>query len=182
MPGHPTPIGLFSVIGKERWHHSNIYCGAPMPFMQRITWSGVAMHSGVVPGYPASHGCIRLPAAFAPQLWGMTKMGARVVVARRETIPVRDRQRVPAAAEDATGPGGAARQPAMRRASAPIELASMRPAGGAVNRYCRRARMRRQRRPPHAAKLLNPIEYAEALKARATADKAAAEQGCQGMP
>ncbi|MGZ5852337.1 MAG: L,D-transpeptidase family protein, partial [Hyphomicrobium sp.] len=58
MPGHPTPIGLFSIIGKERWHHSNIYSGAPMPFMQRITWSGVAMHTGVVPGYPASHGCI----------------------------------------------------------------------------------------------------------------------------
>ena len=80
--------GVFSVIGKERWHHSNIYSGAPMPFMQRITWSGVAMHAGVVPGYPASHGCIRLPPSFAPQLFGMTKMGARVLVAPRDVEPV----------------------------------------------------------------------------------------------
>ena len=87
-PGHPTPIGLFSIIGKERWHRSNIYSGAPMPFMQRITWSGVAMHLGVVPGYPASHGCIRLPNGFAQQFWGMTQIGSRVVVARRDTTPV----------------------------------------------------------------------------------------------
>ena len=88
MPGHPTPIGLFSIIGKERWHRSNIYSGAPMPFMQRITWSGVAMHLGVVPGYPASHGCIRLPDGFAQQFWGMTQIGSRVVVARRDTTAV----------------------------------------------------------------------------------------------
>ena len=56
MPGHPTPMGVFSVIQKHKLHHSNIYSGAPMPYMQRITWSGVAMHAGVLPGYPASHG------------------------------------------------------------------------------------------------------------------------------
>ena len=61
MPGHRTPMGIFTIIGRERYHSSNIYSGAPMPFMQRITWSGVAMHLGVVPGYPASHGCIRFP-------------------------------------------------------------------------------------------------------------------------
>ena len=59
MKGHSTPMGVFSVIQKNKMHRSNIYSGAPMPFMQRITWSGVAMHLGVVPGYPASHGCIR---------------------------------------------------------------------------------------------------------------------------
>jgi lipoprotein-anchoring transpeptidase ErfK/SrfK len=80
MPGHPTPMGVFSVIEKDRYHHSNIYSGAPMPFMQRITWSGVAMHAGVLPGYPASHGCIRMPEAFAIKMWGWTKMGARVIV------------------------------------------------------------------------------------------------------
>src|SRR5262249_30676533 len=57
VPGHPTPTGVFSVIQKDRWHHSNIYSNAPMYFMQRITWSGVAMHEGVVPNHPASHGC-----------------------------------------------------------------------------------------------------------------------------
>jgi len=59
MRGHPTPMGAFSIIQKHKFHHSNIYSNAPMPYMQRITWSGVAMHAGVLPGYPASHGCIR---------------------------------------------------------------------------------------------------------------------------
>jgi lipoprotein-anchoring transpeptidase ErfK/SrfK len=87
MRGHPTPMGVFSVIEKDRYHHSNIYSGAPMPFMQRITWSGVAMHAGVLPGYPASHGCIRMPMAFAVKMWGWTKMGARVVVTPGEIAP-----------------------------------------------------------------------------------------------
>jgi lipoprotein-anchoring transpeptidase ErfK/SrfK len=88
VPGHPTPTGVFSVIQKNRYHHSNIYSGAPMPFMQRITWSGVAMHAGVLPGYPASHGCIRLTHTFASELWGMTRMGVRVVVAPEDVQPV----------------------------------------------------------------------------------------------
>jgi hypothetical protein len=85
---HPTPTGVFSVIQKNRWHRSNLYANAPMFYMQRITWSGVAMHQGIVPNYPASHGCIRLPEAFARQLWGITKMGARVIIARGEVMPV----------------------------------------------------------------------------------------------
>jgi lipoprotein-anchoring transpeptidase ErfK/SrfK len=80
MPGHSTPTGVFSVIQKHRLHHSNIYSGAPMPYMQRITWSGIALHAGVLPGYPASHGCIRMPPAFAVKMWNWTKMGARVIV------------------------------------------------------------------------------------------------------
>jgi lipoprotein-anchoring transpeptidase ErfK/SrfK len=87
MKGHPTPMGVFSIIQKHRMHHSNIYSGAPMPFMQRITWSGVAMHQGVLPGYPASHGCIRMPAAFAVKMWNWTKMGARVLVTPGEMTP-----------------------------------------------------------------------------------------------
>jgi hypothetical protein len=85
--GHPTPTGVFSIIQKDRWHHSNIYGNAPMYFMQRITWSGVAMHEGVVPNHPASHGCIRLPGAFARQLWGTTKLGVRVIVTRGDLTP-----------------------------------------------------------------------------------------------
>src|SRR6202008_594078 len=85
--GFRTPAGLYSVIQKNRWHRSNIYSGAPMPFMQRITWSGIALHAGVIPGYPASHGCIRLPAAFAERLWAMTKIGERVVVSPSEITP-----------------------------------------------------------------------------------------------
>ena len=89
MAGHPTPTGIFSVIGKEVFHRSNIYSGAPMPFMQRITWSGVALHAGVLPGYPASHGCIRMPPDFAVRLYGITRKGARVLVTRGEVTPVR---------------------------------------------------------------------------------------------
>jgi hypothetical protein len=87
MRGHPTPTGVFSVIQKQKWHRSNIYSGAPMPYMQRITWSGIAMHAGVLPGYPASHGCIRMPDGFARELWGLTKLGARVIVARHDVVP-----------------------------------------------------------------------------------------------
>ncbi|MGZ5871583.1 MAG: L,D-transpeptidase [Bradyrhizobium sp.] len=88
MPGHPTPMGVFSVIQKQKFHHSNIYSGAPMPFMQRITWSGVAIHAGVLPGRPASHGCIRMPMAFAVKMWNWTRLGARVVITPGEVTPV----------------------------------------------------------------------------------------------
>jgi hypothetical protein len=88
MAGHATPTGIFSVLQKETFHRSNIYSGAPMPFMQRITWSGIALHAGVLPGYPASHGCIRMPEAFAIRLYHLTQRGARVVIARHVTAPV----------------------------------------------------------------------------------------------
>ncbi len=88
MAGHLTPTGIFSVIGKEIFHRSNIYSGAPMPYMQRITWSGVALHAGVLPGYAASHGCIRMPHDFAVKLYGLTHLGARVLVVPHEVPPV----------------------------------------------------------------------------------------------
>jgi L,D-transpeptidase-like protein len=88
VPGHPTPMGVFSVIEKDRYHHSNIYSGAPMPYMQRITWSGVALHEGELPGHPASHGCIRMSRDFARKLWPITKLGVRVIVTRDELTPV----------------------------------------------------------------------------------------------
>jgi len=88
VPGRPTPMGVFSIIEKDRYHHSNLYSNAPMPFMQRITWSGVALHEGVLPGYPASHGCIRMSRDFAQKLWPTTQLGARVIVTRSELAPV----------------------------------------------------------------------------------------------
>src|SRR5208337_1385322 len=87
VPGHPTPTGIFTILEKERWHRSNIYSGAPMPFMQRLAWTGVAMHEGVVTGRPASHGCIRLPGAFAKRLFGLTNVGQRVVVSPEDITP-----------------------------------------------------------------------------------------------
>lgn len=88
QPGHRTPTGVFSILQKSRYHESNIYSGAPMPFMQRLTWSGIALHAGNLPGYPASHGCIRLPYEFAERLFGLTKQGVRVVVAPDAAVPM----------------------------------------------------------------------------------------------
>src|SRR5262249_49878902 len=85
--GYPTPTGVFSVLDKEWQHYSNIYGGASMPFMQRLTMSGVALHSGMVTGRPASHGCVRLPHAFAIRLYRLTRLGARVVIAPNEPVP-----------------------------------------------------------------------------------------------
>jgi L,D-transpeptidase catalytic domain len=87
VPTLPTPTGIFSVIGKEKFHRSNIYSGAPMPFMQRITWSGVALHEGENIGHPASHGCIRMPREFAMKLFSVTKVGVRVIIAHNELKP-----------------------------------------------------------------------------------------------
>ncbi|MEH2517087.1 lipoprotein-anchoring transpeptidase ErfK/SrfK [Bradyrhizobium sp. AZCC 1610] len=87
MKGHSTPMGVFSIIQKHKMHRSNIYSNAPMPYMQRITWSGVAMHAGVLPGYPASHGCIRMPTAFAMKMWNWTRMGARVIITPGQITP-----------------------------------------------------------------------------------------------
>jgi lipoprotein-anchoring transpeptidase ErfK/SrfK len=84
---HPTPMGVFTVIQKNRHHVSNLYY-APMPYMQRLTWSGTALHTGPLPGYPASHGCIRLTDEFAQLLWKSTKLGARVIVTRDDVKPV----------------------------------------------------------------------------------------------
>jgi hypothetical protein len=86
--GHETPMGIYAVIAKSRFHESNIYSGAPMPYMQRITWSGIALHEGPLPGHAASHGCIRLPGSFASSLFKVTRMGARVVITRDSVAPV----------------------------------------------------------------------------------------------
>lgn len=85
--GHATPTGVFSTLQKNRFHRSNIYSGAPMPFMQRLTWSGIALHAGVLPGYPASHGCVRLPPAFAQQLFASLRLGSRVIVSSSDVTP-----------------------------------------------------------------------------------------------
>jgi len=84
---HPTPLGIFSIIQKSRNHRSNIYSNAPMPFMERLTWSGVALHEGGNLGHPASHGCIRMSHEFAVRLWNLTGLGARVVIAGPELQP-----------------------------------------------------------------------------------------------
>jgi hypothetical protein len=87
VPSLPTPLGVFSVIQKQVFHRSNIYSNAPMPYMQRITWSGVAMHEGESIGHRASHGCIRMPRDFAVRLYHLTKLNTRVIIANSELKP-----------------------------------------------------------------------------------------------
>ena len=86
--GYETPVGVYSVLQKKEEHYSNLYDDASMPYMQRITWSGVALHGGALPGYPASHGCVRLPESFARRIFPLTKIGMRVVVSYDDVAPV----------------------------------------------------------------------------------------------
>jgi len=86
--GRETPAGVFSVLEKETEHYSNMYDDAYMPHMQRLTWTGIALHGGPLPGYPASHGCIRMPYDFAERLFDATAVGMRVIVAPANAVPI----------------------------------------------------------------------------------------------
>src|SRR5215472_5531773 len=88
-PGHLTPTGVFTVLQKQKEHRSTIYDGAPMPYMERLTWGGVALHAGGLPGYPESHGCVHLPSEFAKLLFAVSPMGMTVVIASAATEPER---------------------------------------------------------------------------------------------
>jgi hypothetical protein len=86
-PGHSTPTGVFTILEKDKNHHSSTYNNAPMPNMNRLTWNGVALHAGQLPGYPASHGCIRLPMKFSELLFGITHVGVPVIIAGSHSDP-----------------------------------------------------------------------------------------------
>ena len=88
-PGHLTPTGVFTILQKQKEHRSTIYDGAPMPYMERLTWGGVALHAGGLPGYPESHGCIHLPSEFARLLFDTSSTGMTVVIANDATEPER---------------------------------------------------------------------------------------------
>jgi hypothetical protein len=85
--GHETPTGVFTILERKKEHYSKKYNNAPMPNMQRLTWSGIALHAGNLPGYPASHGCVRLPLKFSSLLFGATNLGMTVVIASLPTVP-----------------------------------------------------------------------------------------------
>lgn len=87
-PGHDTPFGVFVVLQKDKNHKSSTYDDAPMPNMNRLTWSGIALHAGNLPGYPASHGCVRLPFAFSEKLFGITHLGTPVIISGAHSDPV----------------------------------------------------------------------------------------------
>ena len=86
-PGHQTPTGVFTVLQKQKEHRSTIYDGAPMPYMERLTWGGIALHAGGLPGYPESHGCIHLPSEFAQRLFDISPAGMTVVIGTEQTEP-----------------------------------------------------------------------------------------------
>lgn len=86
-PGHRTPTGIFTVLQRNAVHYSSRYNNAPMPHMQRLTWGGVALHGGDLPGYPASHGCIRLPREFARLLFGVSRLGMTVAITNEAAVP-----------------------------------------------------------------------------------------------
>src|SRR5215470_13814714 len=83
-----TPAGVFAIVQKKKDHHSNMYDDAWMPHMQRITWNGIALHGGPLPGYAASHGCVRLPFGFAERLFDKTRIGMRLIIAPNDTAPI----------------------------------------------------------------------------------------------
>src|SRR5260370_2095935 len=86
-PGHRTPTGIFTILEKEVHHTSSIYKGAEMPYLERVTWGGIALHAGDLPGYPDSHGCVRLPLEFSKLLFGVTMKGATVIIANTHSAP-----------------------------------------------------------------------------------------------
>lgn len=110
--GKETPTGYFNILQKNIDHKSNLYSNAPMPYMQRLTWDGIAMHGGQLPGYPASHGCIRLPHPFAKALFDATQMNQEVVVLQNISTPVkRPEPKVEPVVEPAVDTGGTGNQP-----------------------------------------------------------------------
>src|SRR5262252_3482167 len=88
VKGRETPAGVFAVVDKEVDHRSNMYDDAWMPHMQRITWNGIALHGGPLPGYAASHGCVRMPFGFAERLFGKTRIGMRVIISPNDAEPL----------------------------------------------------------------------------------------------
>jgi hypothetical protein len=158
--GRETPAGVFSVIEKEAEHYSNLYDDAYMPHMQRITWSGIALHGGPLPGYPASHGCIRLPYDFAARLFEETKVGMRVIVAPRDVTPV-----------DIVHPALFRSKPI----AADIAAARAKEAEEATSKL-EQARVTAATAFREAARAAMPVRAAENLKMRADAQLTAAER------
>ncbi len=157
--GRETPAGIFSVIQKNAEHYSNLYDDAYMPHMQRITWSGIALHGGPLPGYPASHGCVRLPFDFAARLFDVTRMGMRVIVAPGDAAPV-----------DIAHPALFPPQAGV------VALAAARAAAAEeATRKADEARLVAVAASREVARAMMPVRMAENLKLRAEAQLAAAE-------
>jgi hypothetical protein len=159
VKGRETPAGVFSVLQKDADHYSNLYDSAWMPHMQRLTWSGIALHGGPLPGYPASHGCVRLPFAFARNLFGATQLGMRVIVAPGDVAPVE------------------IAHPALflAKSEASALAAAHAAAANAAARTADQARLAAVTASRESAKAMLAVRVAENLKARAEEQLAATE-------
>src|SRR5262249_19380226 len=164
VKGRETPAGVFSVIQKEKDHYSNLYDDAYMPNMHRITWSGIALHGGPLPGHAASHGCIRLPYGFAGHLFGITSVGMRVIIAPHDVAPVE----IAHPALFSPKPDAAARPAALaaEAADAVRKADAAKTALAAAEREAARARL--------------ALRTKENLKARAEAELASADRALAG--
>ena len=164
QPGHPTPKGIFTILGKELYHRSTIYSGAPMPFMQRITYTGVAMHEGYLPGYPASHGCIRMPHEFARWLFRITAGNERVVITQQEIVPVEiAHPRLLAPKFMAAGLGDTTASGSAQM----IQNALTEARGSAGATIKRNFAIKSNDEGNAPASALNPLDFAKVMKARA---------------
>src|SRR5271166_5236551 len=157
--GRETPAGIYSVIQKEAEHYSNLYDDASMPHMQRITWSGIALHGGPLPGYAASHGCVRMSFDFAERLFDATRLGMRVIVAPSDVEPVEIVHPVLSLSKPGAGALAAARTSEADEAARKADRAKL--AAGTAFR--------------EAAQAMVPVRSAENLKLRAEAQLATAE-------
>jgi hypothetical protein len=165
--GRETPAGIFSVLEKEAEHYSNLYDDAFMPDMQRLTWSGIALHGGVLPGHPASHGCIRLPYEFAERLFDVTKVGMRVIIAPDDAEPV-------AVAPPALFPptSAASAEAAAKAASAEADEAT---------KKADQAKLAAVTAARDAARATLPVPVQESQKRKAEATLAAAERAVASL-
>ncbi len=158
--GRETPAGVFSVIQKDAEHYSNLYDDAYMPHMQRLTWSGIALHGGPLPGHPESHGCVRMPYDFAEHLFGATSLGMRVIVAPSDVVPVE------------------VIHPALfpRRSDADAVAAARAAEAEEAASKADRARLAAVTASREAARAMMPVRVAENLKLRAETQLEAAER------
>jgi len=157
--GRETPAGIFSVLQKDAEHYSNLYEDGYMPHMQRLTWSGIALHGGPLPGYPASHGCVRMPFAFAARLFDATRLGMRVIVAPADAAPVEIAHPTLFHSKSEASAVAAARLTEAAEAAKEADQARLAAVGAARE----------------AAKAMMPVRVAENLKLRAEEKLSAAE-------
>jgi hypothetical protein len=195
--GYETPAGIYTVLEKQAEHYSNIYDDASMPYMQRLTWSGIALHAGVLPGYPASHGCIRMPHGFAERLFERTKVGMRVIIARDDVRPAdfthpalfKPFQGAAAAPEGAVSPArladasAADGAPARPRMSFKAVAAAKSAAAAEAAKKAEEARMAARSATIEAARASTALRRAEGAKVRAELQLRQAERaaGANGM-